>query len=253
MSRRLVLVLSIALLATVALAPPPAAAHVHTFACADLVSASLPHTTITTAQTIPAGIILVPGPFGPPQPASVPDHCYLEGKINERVSSVDGKPYAIGFALRLPVDWNGRFFFQGGGGTDGNLGSALGNLGTGQTDSAILRGYAVVSTDAGHQPEPVPGIGGVLFGIDLCRGNAVWEVMCVPGAKTDKGLYVSYTRRPEQRSFGCGAAACTSGMRVNILNNSIHTSAQTALIHDNNMAWTQTLIHDNNMAWTSTT
>jgi len=28
----------------------------------------------------------------------------------------------------------------------------------------------------------------------LWRGNAVWEVMCAPGAKTDKGLYVSYTQ-----------------------------------------------------------
>jgi feruloyl esterase len=166
MSRHLVLVLSLVLLATVALAPAPAAAHFHPIACADLPFAPIPNTTITTAQTIPAGTILIPSPFGPPQPASVPNHCYLEGKISERVSSVDGKPYALGFAMRLPVDWNGRFFFQGGGGTDGNIGSALGNLGNGQTDSAILRGYAVVSTDGGHTAEPVPGIGGVLFGID---------------------------------------------------------------------------------------
>ncbi|MDK4526036.1 tannase/feruloyl esterase family alpha/beta hydrolase [Kingella kingae] len=28
----------------------------------------------------------------------------------------DGKPYAIGFQMRLPANWNGKFLFQGGGG-----------------------------------------------------------------------------------------------------------------------------------------
>ena len=45
--------------------------------------------------------------------------------------------------LRLPANWNGRFYFAGGGGTNGNLGDALGG-------GALAQGYAVVSQDAGH-------------------------------------------------------------------------------------------------------
>ena len=42
----------------------------------------------------------------------------------------------------MPTAWNERFYFQGGGGADGNLGNA---------DAApIQQGYAVVSTDGGH-------------------------------------------------------------------------------------------------------
>jgi len=126
----------------------------HKFDCAALASAPIPNTRITLAQVNPAST----NPLGP-------EHCQIQGAINERVG-VDGKPYAIGFHLRMPVDWNGRFFFQGGGGTDGNIGNALGTIGIAQTSNALSIGYAVVSTDAGHTAEPVPGIGGVLFAVD---------------------------------------------------------------------------------------
>jgi feruloyl esterase len=90
------------------------------------------------------------------------------GRIDERTGE-DGKPYAIGFRLRLPTAWNGRFLFQGGGGTDGNLGNALGSTGVGQTTNALSLGYAVVSTDAGHANERVPFVGGTLFGLERFR------------------------------------------------------------------------------------
>jgi feruloyl esterase len=45
--------------------------------------------------------------------------------------------------LRLPTDWNGRFYFSGGGGSNGNVGDALGG-------TALANGYAVVSQDSGH-------------------------------------------------------------------------------------------------------
>jgi pimeloyl-ACP methyl ester carboxylesterase len=55
---------------------------------------------------------------------------------------VDGQTYAIKFHLRLPSAWNQRFFYTGGGGTDGALGTAL--------TPQLNQGYAVVSTDSGH-------------------------------------------------------------------------------------------------------
>jgi len=131
-----------------------AAAH-DRIACSDLALAQIPDTTVTLAQLNPAT-----------EDPMAPEHCEVIGSIGER-TGFDGKPYAIGFHLRMPVAWNGRFFFQGGGGVDGFLGNALGSTGPGQTDNAVSRGYAVVSTDAGHQFEfGVPGIGGVLFGVD---------------------------------------------------------------------------------------
>jgi hypothetical protein len=52
--------------------------------------------------------------------------------------------------MRLPSQWNGKFFFEGGGGSNGNAGEALGNLQGQQTTNALVLGYAVVSQDSGH-------------------------------------------------------------------------------------------------------
>jgi pimeloyl-ACP methyl ester carboxylesterase len=96
----------------------------------------------------------------------MPEHCIIKGKMNERVSPVDGKTYAIGFEMRLPTNWNGRFFYQGNGGTDGSVTTAYGNiLGGGPTSNGLIKGFAVISSDAGHAMEPTP-IGGGVFGID---------------------------------------------------------------------------------------
>ena len=103
---------------------------------------------VLTAEFVAAG----PVPVGPPAPptatAPVPAHCLIRGNINER-TGIDGKPYAIGYELRLPAAWNGKFFFQGGGGMDGVLRPAFGIIGSGVTPpNALSNGYAVVSTDA---------------------------------------------------------------------------------------------------------
>src|SRR5579872_64060 len=48
----------------------------------------------------------------------MPGHCQVQGIINERIGT-DGFQYGDMFEVRLPspADWNGRFMFQGGGGT----------------------------------------------------------------------------------------------------------------------------------------
>jgi feruloyl esterase len=78
-----------------------------------------------------------------------PEHCDVIGRINERTGA-NGQRYAIRFHLRLPAAWNGDFFFEGGGGSNGNLGTAFGNLQGQQRTNALTLGYAVVSQDAGH-------------------------------------------------------------------------------------------------------
>ncbi len=97
--------------------------------CPALASAVIDDTQITLAALQPAT-------------ATVPEHCEVTGAINQRVSRVDGQTYQIRFHLRLPSAWNQRFFYTGGGGTDGNLGTAL--------TPQLNQGYAVVSTDSGH-------------------------------------------------------------------------------------------------------
>jgi pimeloyl-ACP methyl ester carboxylesterase len=130
--------------------------------CADLVkSFNYPNTTLDSASVVPAGTLRVPGIREP-----MPEHCVVKGRMNERKSPVDGKTYAIGFEMRLPTDWNGRFFYQGNGGIDGSVVPAYGNiLGGGPTSNGLLKGFAVISSDAGHAMEPGP-IGGGVFGID---------------------------------------------------------------------------------------
>ena len=88
------------------------------------------------------------GPAGAPVPA-LPEHCEVFGRINDR-EGVDGQHYAIKFQMRLPVRWNGKFFFEGGGGSNGIVGNAYGYLQGQQRDAALGLGYAVVSQDSGH-------------------------------------------------------------------------------------------------------
>ena len=82
--------------------------------------------------------------------STLPRHCHIVGALNERTSAVDGKAYAVKFRLRMPTSWNGRFFMQGGGGSNGTLGDATGPLGGQQTSTALAQGFAVVATDSGH-------------------------------------------------------------------------------------------------------
>jgi len=97
----------------------------------------------------------------------LPAHCLVEGYFAEREGLVGG-PYRIAFRMRLPQDWNERFFFQGGGGSNGVVGDATGPNGTGNT-LALARGYAVIAQDSGHDNDrnSLPSRGGQLvFGHD---------------------------------------------------------------------------------------
>lgn len=74
--------------------------------------------------------------------------CVVSGVVNKR-KGVDGKSYGIGFEMRLPLAWNGRFVYQMNGGNDGAVVPAEGHTGNGGA-SALARGFAVLSTNAGH-------------------------------------------------------------------------------------------------------
>jgi poly(3-hydroxybutyrate) depolymerase len=124
--------------------------------CTDLTTrAAFANTTFTAASAVAAGTLSVAG-------NAVPAHCLVTGRMFDRVSAVDGKSYAIGFEMRLPNAWNGRFFYQANGGTDGSVVTATGPADGGPTlTHALAQGFAVISSDAGHNAAQNP-----TFGVD---------------------------------------------------------------------------------------
>ncbi len=128
--------------------------------CTELAATfAYPGTAITSAAIVPEG---APAPAGIASAVPIKEHCLISGKMLERVSDVDGQTYAIGFEMRLPSQWNGRFFYQANGGLDGVIVPALGAVsGGGPLAPALAMGFAVISSDAGHSAAQNP-----LFGID---------------------------------------------------------------------------------------
>jgi feruloyl esterase len=111
--------------------------------CSDLTKLKLPgvNLAITKAEAIPAS--------ASGASTNVPAHCQADGVIDQRTGA-GGKSYGIGFAIALPDSWNNRFLMQGGGGFNGTVRPPLGAAAAGD-DPALKRGFAVVSTDTGHQ------------------------------------------------------------------------------------------------------
>jgi feruloyl esterase len=125
--------------------------------CSTLTTFSHPGTTITAASVVAAGTLTNAG-------TPVGEHCLVTGKMNERVSAVDNQTYAIGFQMRLPKDWSGRFLYQGNGGTDGAITTADGGSSIGSGGllrNGLQMGFAIISSDAGHSNAQNP-----LFGLD---------------------------------------------------------------------------------------
>ncbi|MDZ7589192.1 MAG: tannase/feruloyl esterase family alpha/beta hydrolase [Rubrivivax sp.] len=116
---------------------------------------SFANTTITSAQVVASGTLSNAGePVG--------EHCLVTGTMNQRVSTVDAQSYAIGFQMRLPKDWSGRYLYQGNGGTDGSVAQANGGFsGGGPLKNGLQLGFAIISSDAGHNGAQNP-----MFGID---------------------------------------------------------------------------------------
>ncbi len=151
LARRLVTISAMAVLSA---ASSPAAAQTPRgeAACTALAQVQVPGASLSDVKAtwVPAGS---PPPAQPPwMPAlpPLPAHCRFDATLDRRTGT-GGTSYGIGFALGLPLEWNGRFLFQGGGGLNGTVAPPLGR--TGHDDSALGRGFAVVTTDTGHRGE----------------------------------------------------------------------------------------------------
>jgi hypothetical protein len=167
--------------------------------CSDLTTKlTFANTTFTAASAVAAGGLKVGG-------NAIPSHCVVTGKMFDRVSTVDGKSYAIGFEMRLPDTWNGRFFYQANGGTDGSVSTANGTFGGGPVTSALAQGFAVLSSDAGHNAAQNP-----TFGIDpQARLDYGYQAVgkLTPMAKSV--IQTAYGKAADRSYFG----GCSNGGR----------------------------------------
>ena len=167
--------------------------------CAGLASRiSYPNTAISSAVPVAAGVLTVAG-------KPVTAHCLVKGAMHQRVSPVDGQRYAIGFEMRLPLDWNGRFFYQANGGLDGAVVPATGDIGGGgQLDNALNQGFAVISSDAGH------GAATPLFGIDpQARLDYGYQASGKLAPMAKSVIQTAYGKGPDRSYFG----GCSNGGR----------------------------------------
>ena len=73
----------------------------------------LEHTRIESVAPVQAGTLKLAS-------RDVAEHCLVKGRMHERKGN-DGRDYALGFEMRLPLAWNGRFYYQGNGGLDGTV------------------------------------------------------------------------------------------------------------------------------------
>lgn len=137
------------------------------------------------------------------------DHCLVRGVLDARTGA-DGKAYAVSFELRLPDDWNARFVHQFNGGNDGAVVPAFGPLlGGDKSDTALGRGYAVVSSDSGHDGSANPDAGlagGARFGFDAeARSDYGYSAVEKLNPVALK-LVEAYYDKPIAYSYGVGGS-----------------------------------------------
>jgi feruloyl esterase len=132
-------------------------------------------------------------------------HCRVSGRMADRVG-IDGKPYYIGFEMRLPERWNGRLLYQGGGGNDGVVRPAVGPQAA--PGYALNRGFAVVTTDAGHQGPTAD------FGFDpIARTDNAYHAHDLV-AVAAKELLRQHYGKPAERAYFIG---CSGGGRQGMM------------------------------------
>jgi hypothetical protein len=135
----------------------------NTSACKAIAKLATSSFVIEKAEIVPAGPAPMPDGSGTVNEKGelLPEHCLVQGMLNPRIGA-GGRKFGLGFDLRMPTNWNGRFAFHGGGGMDGRLAPALGDIFGSIRPSALARGFAVVSTDGGHRGDWLDGS----FGLD---------------------------------------------------------------------------------------
>ena len=203
---RLVLILAASSLAALASHAQPSNP------CSDLANLKLAGLEITSAALVPAGTMVPPPYPNAPAIGPLPAHCRVDGVINRR-KGIDGQEFGIGFAIALPdkAAWNGDFMMQGGGGGNGIVTYPTGANYSGDTP-ALVRGFAVASTDTGHKAKTGP------FDFAFMRDQQAYlDFAFLANAEVAgvaKQIIASYYAKPAAYSYFVG---CSTGGREGMI------------------------------------
>lgn len=161
--------------------------------CESLASLTLPDTTITLARSVAAGAFSLPGmpPAAQAGFKRLPAFCRVAASIHPTADS------DIKIEVWLPADnWNGKFMGVGNGGWSGAI--SYPSLGT-----AVNHGYAVASTNTGHDGSEA----GFALGHPEKLVDFAWRAvheMTVKGKAIEQAFY---TKAPEHSYWN----GCSSG------------------------------------------
>lgn len=176
-------------------------------ACQGLKTLANDHLDISTARWVDAGPLPAKvtgvGPFlAFLKHVRLPAHCLVRGVVDPRVG-VAGVKYGLGFELRMPKHWNGRFLFQGGGGFDGAVWPAVGLVPAGKA-VPLVRGFAVISSDGGHEGQSAAFASDQQAKLDYAYAGLG------PVAELGQRLVAHYYGEPAKDSYFAG---CSNGGR----------------------------------------
>src|SRR5271157_566042 len=183
-----------------------------TSSCADLANFKMVGIEITKVAPIPAGTTVPPMFPGAPSIGPLPAHCRVDGVINRRKGS-GGEEFGIRFAVALPEKeaWNGDFLMQGGGGGNGVVGYPMGASYAGEKP-ALVRGFAVASTDTGHKAKTGP------FDFSFMRDQQAYldfaYLANAEVAGVAKKIIAQYYAKPAAYSYFVG---CSTGGREGMI------------------------------------
>ncbi|MEP6960722.1 MAG: tannase/feruloyl esterase family alpha/beta hydrolase, partial [Acidobacteriota bacterium] len=175
-------------------------------ACGALAKFQMPGAKIeiTRAEMVAAG--QATGRGGPAGPV-LPAHCRVNGILDQRIGP-DGKTYGTRFAIALPANWTGQYLQQGGGGLNGTVAEPTGAQAAG-SQPALARGFAVATSDTGHQSAGGGGFDGSFMQDQQAALD--FEFIAIGRlAVLAKQVIETYYGRPPAHSYYVG---CSTGGR----------------------------------------
>lgn len=155
--------------------------------CADLATLALPDLVAIRSETIAAQ-------------GDSPDHCRVSGMLDPEIT----------FVVELPAAWNGRFYMVGNGGHAGQRPDDPFQVAA--RGGALQRGFAVASTNTGHNADEEPGATFVLDNPQKAVDYAYRAVHLT--AVTSKTVAARYYGQPVAYSYW---NSCSNGGRQGML------------------------------------
>ncbi|WP_180863088.1 tannase/feruloyl esterase family alpha/beta hydrolase [Cupriavidus pauculus] len=161
-------------------------------ACESLGEISLPGVKLTAMADQPAGTLKLPNGH---QVENLPAFCRVSGRLAPTVDS------DIGFELWMPPagEWNGKTMVVGNGGY-------VGTIRYDELEPAVRRGYAVISSDSGHEDKAGYRNENLNWGVGHPEKIADWAYRSVhAAAMASRVLVKAYQQREASHAyyFGC--------------------------------------------------